>query len=57
MLKKHESKIYMALKKDLNKSKHETLTTELGFLYSEIDVAIKNLRYWMAAEKVPSPIT
>ena len=57
MLKNNEANIYQALKRDLNKSKHETLVTELGFLYSEIDFAIKNLRNWMEPKKVPSPIT
>ncbi|WP_067728155.1 aldehyde dehydrogenase [Oceanobacillus damuensis] len=57
MLKDNEHKIYRALKRDLNKSKHETLTTELGLLYSEIDLTLKNLRGWMEPEKVQSPIT
>ncbi|MFC3038997.1 aldehyde dehydrogenase [Virgibacillus xinjiangensis] len=57
MLKEFESEIYQALKSDLNKSRHETLTTELGFLYSEIDFAIKNLRYWMEPVKAASPLT
>ncbi|MFC2948239.1 aldehyde dehydrogenase [Virgibacillus sediminis] len=57
MLKEFESEIYQALKNDLNKSRHETLTTELGFLYTEIDFAIKNLRYWMEPIKAPSPLT
>ncbi|MCR1834406.1 aldehyde dehydrogenase [Oceanobacillus caeni] len=57
MLKNNEENIFLALKKDLNKSKHEALVTELGFLYSEIDFAIKNLRNWMEPKKVSSPIT
>ncbi len=57
MLKDHESEIYYALKQDLNKSKHEAFVTELGFLYSEIDFVVRNLRSWMAAEKVPSPLS
>ncbi|WP_085991966.1 aldehyde dehydrogenase [Oceanobacillus senegalensis] len=57
MLKTHEPQIYRALKKDLNKSKSEVFTTELGFLYSEIDYALKNLRYWMEPDKVTTPIT
>ncbi|WP_156290859.1 aldehyde dehydrogenase [Oceanobacillus salinisoli] len=57
MLKKNESQIYRALKRDLNKSRYEVYTTELGFLFSEIDFAVKNLRSWMEPEKVPSPIT
>ncbi|GGB34381.1 aldehyde dehydrogenase [Lentibacillus populi] len=57
MLKNYESQIYQALKTDLNKSKHETLTTELGFLYTEIDFALKNLKSWMEDEKVDAPLT
>ncbi|ASK63268.1 aldehyde dehydrogenase family protein [Virgibacillus phasianinus] len=57
MLKTYEKDIYQALNDDLNKSKNETLTTELGFLYSEIDVTIKHLKEWMKAEKVDTPIT
>lgn len=57
MLKNNENRIYRALKRDLNKSSHETLTTELGMLYSEIDLAIKNLRMWMEPDKVLSPLT
>ncbi|UJL44781.1 aldehyde dehydrogenase [Virgibacillus sp. NKC19-16] len=57
MLKTNERGIYHALKKDLNKSRHETLTTELGFLYTELDFAIKNLSGWMEPTKVRSPIT
>lgn len=57
MLKNYESEIYRALKKDLNKSAHEALTTELGFLYMEIDFAIKQLKNWMEPEKADAPIT
>ncbi|MGP4107341.1 aldehyde dehydrogenase [Virgibacillus sp. L01] len=57
MLKNYEQEIYRALKDDLNKSEHETLTTELGFLYSEIDFAIKQLKDWMEPEKADAPIT
>lgn len=57
MLKENEKDIYRALRHDLRKSKHETLTTELGILYMEIDTALKNLKEWMKPEKVPAPIT
>ncbi|MEN1970166.1 aldehyde dehydrogenase [Lentibacillus sp. N15] len=57
MLKSREAAIYQALKTDLNKSKHEALTTELGILYSEIDVALKNVKSWMEPEKVDAPVT
>src|SRR5699024_8786512 len=57
MLKENETNIYHALKEDLNKSEHETLTTELGVLYTEIDFVLKNLQRWMEPEKVASPMT
>lgn len=57
MLKANEKEIYHALKQDLRKSKHETLTTELGILYMEIDTALKHLKEWMKPEKVPAPVT
>ncbi|MEI3596771.1 MULTISPECIES: aldehyde dehydrogenase [unclassified Oceanobacillus] len=57
MLKENETEIYYALKQDLNKSKHEAFVTELGFLYSEIDFTLKNLKTWMTPEKVPSPLS
>src|SRR5699024_2258397 len=57
MLKTYEERIYLALKKDLNKSKHETLTTELGVVYAEIEFDLKHLNERMSPEKVPAPIT
>ncbi|ALX48020.1 aldehyde dehydrogenase [Lentibacillus amyloliquefaciens] len=57
MLEKYEGEIYHALKNDLNKSEYEAFTTELGFLYSEIDFALKHLTDWMKLEKVATPIT
>jgi aldehyde dehydrogenase (NAD+) len=57
MLKKYETDIYDALKIDLNKSAHETLTTELGVVYTEIDFALKHLQDWMTPEKVNAPLT
>lgn len=57
MLVKYEKDIYRVLKADLNKSKHEAITTELGVLHTEIDFTIKNLKDWMKDEAVPAPIT
>src|SRR5690625_3430920 len=57
MLVKNESKIYTALKNDLNKSKHEALTTELGILYTEINFCLKHLKDWMKDELVDAPLT
>ncbi len=48
----HEEEIYTALYTDLHKSKEETWVTEIGFLLTEINVAIKHLQRWMKPEKV-----
>jgi aldehyde dehydrogenase (NAD+) len=47
-----EEALYAALHEDLKKSKEESWVTEIGFLLSEINAALKQLRYWMAPEKV-----
>lgn len=57
MLQKHEADIYEVLKLDLNKSNHETLTTELGILYTEINFVLKHLKKWMEKREVPAPLT
>lgn len=57
MLKQYEENIYDVLKKDLNKGKHEVITTELGILHAEIDFTLKHLKDWMEDEPVPAPIT
>ncbi|HLR64975.1 MAG TPA: aldehyde dehydrogenase [Pseudogracilibacillus sp.] len=57
MISANESAIYQALYEDLNKSKHEALTTEIGILYGEIDFALKHLKTWMKDENVPTPLT
>lgn len=56
-LKRYESDIYETLKKDLNKSEYEAFASEIGFLYGEIDEAIKHLHSWMKPVKVKSPIS
>lgn len=48
----HEEELYAALYQDLKKSKEETWVTEIGFMISEINAALKNLKHWMASEKV-----
>lgn len=49
---KHEQALYDALYTDLKKSKEETWVTETGFVISELNAAIKNLRQWMLPENV-----
>ena len=46
ILKENESKLYEAIYKDFKKSEFETYATELGFLFHEIDIAIKSLKKW-----------
>lgn len=57
MLNDYEDDIYDVLRQDLSKSKHETLTTELGILYTEIDFALKHLQTWMKKHRVEAPFT
>lgn len=57
MLKEFEKEIYEALHRDLNKSPHETLTTELGLLHMDIDFFLKHLDQWMEPERVGTPVT
>jgi aldehyde dehydrogenase (NAD+) len=48
----HEQELHNALYADLKKSPEESWVTETGFLISEINSALKNLRQWMGTEKV-----
>lgn len=56
-IKKNENKLIRALKKDLCKSVFESYTTEIGIVYEEINIAIKNLKKWAKPTKVKTPIT
>ena len=47
----HERDLHDALYADLKKSPEESWDTETGFLISEINSALKNLRQWMRPEK------
>ena len=53
----YEKEIYAALQSDLRKSEFESAITEVVFIYSEIDYAIKNLSSWMRPVKVGKTIT
>ncbi len=48
---KNEEELYNALYADLKKSREESWVTELGFVISEINAALKNLKSWMMPEK------
>lgn len=47
----YEEELYAALYADLKKSKEESWVTELGFVISEINAALRNLESWMKPEK------
>src|SRR5688572_11696527 len=47
----HEQDIYDALHTDLKKTPEESWVTELGFVVSELNSAIKKLRGWMQPER------
>jgi aldehyde dehydrogenase (NAD+) len=48
----HEQQLNDALYKDLKKNKEEVWVTEIGFLISELNEAIRNLDYWMQPKTV-----
>ncbi|WEK19297.1 MAG: aldehyde dehydrogenase family protein [Candidatus Pedobacter colombiensis] len=50
-IEKYEKDIYAALQSDLRKSRFETAVTELFFIYSELDFAIKNIGKWMKPKR------
>lgn len=56
-LENSEDEIYVALEKDLRKSRFETAVTELFFTYAEIDHAIKKLSGWMKPKSVSKTIS
>lgn len=53
-IEKYEEAIFKALETDLRKNKFEAALTEVYFIYTEIDFAIKNLGRWMKPKKVPA---
>ena len=50
----HEEEIYTALYADLKKSKEECWVTENGFFLAELNDTLRNLKYWMEPESVPT---
>ena len=56
IIKINEDKILEALKKDLGKSGFEAYATEIGIVYDDINLHIKNVRKWAKEEKRKSPI-
>lgn len=55
-IKKHESAIMDALRQDLGKSAFESYTSEVGFLYEEINVALRDMDDWAKPRHVSTPV-
>ncbi|WP_147804052.1 aldehyde dehydrogenase [Alkalicoccus halolimnae] len=56
-VKKRESEVMDALKKDLNKGEFEAYLTEVGYFYSELKDIEKNMDYWASPQKQKTPLT
>ncbi|MBU3108533.1 aldehyde dehydrogenase [Clostridium gasigenes] len=56
IIKNNEELIIEALKKDLGKSPFESYATEIGLVYDELNIHIKNTRKWAKREKKRSPL-
>jgi acyl-CoA reductase-like NAD-dependent aldehyde dehydrogenase len=54
-LKAWEAKLHDALYTDLRKSPLDAYTSETGYVQSEIRHALKNLKKWSRAKRVPAP--
>ncbi|MEY8348377.1 aldehyde dehydrogenase [Bacillus cereus] len=52
-----ESDIFQALKLDLNKSDHESFTTEVGYVLKEISFLMKHLSAWSKPKRVRTALT
>lgn len=51
-IKHHEPEIIEALQTDLNKSELDAFTTEIGFIYDEINRTTRELKRWMRPKRV-----
>jgi len=55
-IKASENEIELALNKDLGKSKGESYLTEINFVYTEINIALKNIKKWTKRKAVKSSL-
>jgi len=55
-IQKYENEIIAALQTDLGKSKFESYTSEIGIVYHEISISLKNIRKWTRKKSWISPI-
>ncbi|HEK9100242.1 aldehyde dehydrogenase [Bacillus pfraonensis] len=56
-IQQYESDIFQALKLDLNKSDHESFTTEVGYVLKEISFLMKHLSSWSKPKRVRTALT
>ena len=56
IIKENENEIMESIILDLAKPVFECYTSEIGIIYEELDIAIKNLSNWMKPKKVSTPI-
>ncbi|PEB54135.1 aldehyde dehydrogenase family protein [Bacillus pseudomycoides] len=56
-IRRFENEIFQALKLDLNKSNHESFTTEIGYVLKEISFQIKHLSSWSKPQRVRTALT
>ena len=56
VLQQNEKLLSEAIYLDFNKSEFETYLTEFGFLYIEIDEAVKKLKKWSSKKRVASSL-
>ena len=56
MIRQNEEAIKECLKKDLGKPETEAYLSEVAFVLEEITFAKKNLRKWMAPQKIPASV-
>lgn len=56
IIKDNEHEIIEALKNDLGKSSFESYATEIGLVYDELNIHIKNIKKWSRREKKKSPL-
>lgn len=55
-MRKNETVLEEALKKDLGKSAFESYVTEIGFVLADIRYTIQNLQKWSAPKRVRTPL-
>ena len=56
-IQRFEDEIFQALKLDLNKSVHESFTTEIGYVLKEISFQMKHISSWSKPKRVRTALT